>query len=65
MASMGEAMKIEEYAPDATPMNSANAKSLRVSPPNRSRDRMGSSTTNDVFNDLIKVSFKERFTTPE
>ena len=46
-------MKIDEYAPIATPMNIANAKSFRVCPPNSSSDRMGSSTTSEVFTDRI------------
>ena len=58
-------MKMDEYVPEATPTNRAKAKSFSVSPPNRSRERMGSSTTNDVFTDRIKVSFSERLTTPE
>ena len=57
-------MKIDEYAPIATPTNIANAKSFSVSPPNSSRDRIGSSTTSDVFTDRISTWFSERSTTP-
>src|SRR5205823_5827429 len=64
-ASIGEATKIEEYVPDATPTNRANAKSFRVEPPNSRSDRIGSSTTNDVFTDRINTWFSEMFTTPE
>src|SRR3954454_767050 len=60
----GAAMNIEEYAPIATPMNIANAKSFSVWPPNSSSDRIGKSTTRDVFTDRITVWFNERSTTP-
>ena len=65
MARIGAAMKIDEYVPEATPMNSANAKSFRVWPPKSSSDPMGSSTTSEVFTDRIRVWFKDMFTTPE
>ena len=45
-------------------MNIANAKSFRVSPPNSSNDRIGSSTTSEVFTDRMKVWFSDRSTTP-
>src|SRR5262249_46834920 len=60
---IGAAMKIDEYAPIATPMNIANAKFFNVSPPNSSSDRIGSSTTSEVFTDRITVWFSERSTT--
>ena len=53
-------MKIDEYAPIATPMNIANAKSFSVWPPNSSSDRIGSSTTSDVFTDRISIWFSEQ-----
>ena len=57
-------MKIDEYAPIATPTNIANAKFFRVSPPNSSRDRIGSRTTSDVLTDRISTEFREAFATP-
>ena len=40
--STGVAMKIDEYAPEAMPTSSANAKSCSVSPPNSISARTGS-----------------------
>jgi hypothetical protein len=63
ITSTGAAMKIDEYAPIATPTNIANAKFFRVSPPNSSSDRIGSNTTSDVFTDRITVWLRDRSTT--
>ena len=52
-------MKIDEYAPVVTPTNIANAKSFSVSPPNNSRDRIGSSTTSEVFTERMNTWFRE------
>src|SRR6266496_753758 len=60
-ARTGAAMKIEEYAPVATPMNRAKAKSFSVWPPNSSRAPMGRRTTSEVFTDRIRVWFSEVF----
>ena len=46
-------------------MNRANAKSFRVEPPNSSSDRIGSSTTRDVFTERINTWFRDVLTTPE
>ena len=43
-------------------MNMANAKSFSVSPPNSSSDRMGSSTTSEVFTERMNTWFMEWFT---
>ena len=51
-------------APIATPTNIANAKSFSVSPPNSSRDRIGSRTTRDVFTDRINPGSGTGSTTP-
>ena len=59
IARSGAAMKIDEYAPVATPMNIANAKSFSVSPPKSSNDRIGSSTTSEVFTERINTWFSE------
>ena len=48
----------------ATPTSIANAKSLRVSPPNSNSDRMGITTTSDVFTERMIVWLSERLTTP-
>ena len=64
-ASSGAAMKIDEYVPAATPMNSANAKSFSVWPPKSSRLPIGSRTTSDVFRDRIRVWFNDMLTMPE
>ena len=60
----GAARNTEEYAPMTTPTIRANAKSFSVSPPNSSRDVIGSTTTSEVFTDRMKTSFSESFTTP-
>ena len=52
-------MKIDEYAPVATPTNIANAKSFSVSPPKSSSDRIGRSTTSDVFTERMNTWFSE------
>ena len=52
-------MKMDEYAPVATPTNIANAKSFSVSPPNSSSDRIGSSTTSDVFTERMNTWFSD------
>ena len=57
-------MKMDEYAPVATPTNIANAKSFSVSPPNSSSDRIGRSTTSDVFTERMNTWFKESSTVP-
>ena len=54
-------MKIDEYAPEITPTSSANAKSFSVSPPNRSSEPTGISTTKLVASDRVKTSDIERF----
>ena len=51
-------MKIDEYAPVATPTNMANAKSFSVSPPKISSDRIGRSTTSEVFTERMNTWFK-------
>ena len=55
-------MKIDEYAPDAIPTSSANAKSFSVSPPKISSDVIGSSVQNDVASDRVSTSLMERLT---
>jgi hypothetical protein len=60
----GTATKIDEYAPVMTPISIANAKSFSVSPPNNRSDRIGSTTTSDVFTDRISTWFMDRFATP-
>ena len=55
-------MKIEEYAPEATPISSANAKSLSVAPPNSSSAITGSSVHEVVISDRVSTSDMERFT---
>src|SRR5439155_6099812 len=62
---MGAATKIEEYVPDATPTNSANAKSFNVCPPNNNNDPIDSNTTRELLTDRIRVWFKDMVTTPE
>ena len=55
-------MKIDEYAPDATPISSANAKSWSVEPPNASSAMIGSSVHEVVAIDLVSTSDIERLT---
>jgi len=55
-------MKIDEYAPDATPISSANAKSCSVEPPNASSAMIGSSVQDVVAIDLVSTSDIERLT---
>ena len=54
-------MKIDEYAPDAMPISSANAKSYSVSPPKMSSDRIGNSVMNVVASERRIVSQSETF----
>src|ERR1700727_2701309 len=58
-------MKIDEYAPEATPINKANAKSFNVEPPNSSSAITGSRVQEVVINDRVRTSDIERFTTCE
>ncbi len=60
--STGEAMKIDEYAPEATPINSAKAKSRSVEPPNSSSAMIGSSVHDVVAIDRVNTSLIDRFT---
>ncbi len=55
-------MKIDEYAPEAMPIISANAKSFSVSPPNSSSASTGSSVQKLVASDLVSTSDIERLT---
>ena len=55
-------MKIDEYAPDATPMSSANAKSFSVAPPNSSSARIGISVHEVVARERVSTSLIERLT---
>ena len=55
-------MKIDEYAPEAIPIISANAKSFSVSPPNSSSAVTGSSVQKLVASDLVSTSDIERLT---
>ena len=54
-------MKIEEYAPEVTPIRSANAKSFSVAPPSTSSAAIGSSVMNVVANERRIVSHSETF----
>ena len=65
IVSIGAAMKIEEYAPIATPTNIANAKSFNVAPPKNSSDTIGRITTSEVFTDLISTWLHDWFTVSE
>ena len=60
--STGEAMKIDEYAPDATPTNSAKPKSRSVESPNTTSASTGSSVQNVVASDRVMTSDIERLT---
>ncbi len=55
-------MKIDEYAPEATPIISANAKSCSVAPPNSSSAMIGISVQAVVAIDRVSTSLIERFT---
>ena len=55
-------MKIEEYAPEAIPTISANAKSFSVSPPNSSSASTGSRVQKLVASDRVSTSDIERLT---
>ena len=59
VVSSGAAMKIDEYAPDAMPTSSANAKSFSVAPPKMSSERTGSSVMNVVASERRMVSQSE------
>ena len=54
-------MKIDEYAPDAMPTSSANAKSFSVSPPKKNSAATGSSVMNVVASERRIVSQSETF----
>ena len=55
-------MKIEEYAPEATPISSAKAKSFSVEPPNSSSAMIGISVHEVVAIDRVSTSDIERLT---
>ena len=55
-------MKIDEYAPDATPMSSAKPKSLSVWPPNASSAMIGNRVDKVVARDRVSTSAIERLT---
>ena len=55
-------MKIDEYAPEITPTNSAKAKSFSVWPPNSSSAKIGRQVQNVVARDRVSTSLIERFT---
>ncbi len=55
-------MKIDEYAPEATPMSSAKAKSDSCVPPKNSSARIGSSVHVVVASDRVITSDIERLT---
>ena len=61
MVRIGAAMKIDEYAPDAMPTISANAKSFSVAPPYTSSAPTGSSVMNVVVSERRIVSHSETF----
>jgi hypothetical protein len=59
-ASIGVAIKIEEYVPVAKPMNKARDKSFKVPAPNKPAptnkiEPTGSSAISEVLKDLTKV----------
>src|SRR5437867_2149953 len=62
---MGAATKMEEYVPDATPTNSAKAKSFNVCTPTNNNAPIGNNTTREVLTDRIRVWFRDMFTTAE
>ena len=55
-------MKIEEYAPEATPIIRASENHLRVSPPKKNKKAITIITVSTVLIDLPKVWFKLWFT---
>ena len=55
-------MKIDEYAPEATPISSAKAKSWSVEPPKASSAMIGISVQEVVANDRVSTSDIERLT---
>ena len=55
-------MKIDEYAPEATPISSAKAKSCSVAPPKSSSASIGSSVQEVVASDRVSTSDIERLT---
>ena len=55
-------MKIDEYAPEATPTSSAKAKSFSVEPPKNSSARIGSSVHRLVASERVSTSDIERLT---
>ena len=55
VTSRGEARKIEEYVPIATPIMSANEKNFVVSPPKKNIDPNTIKTVREVFIDLVIV----------
>ena len=55
-------MKIDEYAPERTPMSSAKAKSRSVWPPKTSRATIGSSVQSVVAIERVMTSRIERLT---
>ncbi len=68
-ASNGEAMKIEEYAPEKSPMSRARANSSRVvapstNEPRTSSDATGSSAVMEVFRERMSTWFSDRLTMP-
>src|SRR5712691_5103529 len=52
--TMGEAIKIDEYVPTATPIMMAREKSRSTAPPNRNRQRIGMSVT--VLVRMVRLS---------
>jgi hypothetical protein len=67
MASSGDAMKIDEYAPVVNPMNNANPKSCNAEAPSTQApmtriDRMGSTATKLVLIDRASTWFIETLT---
>ena len=54
-------MKMDEYAPDAIPTRSANAKSFSVAPPKMKSEPTGSSVMKLVANDRLIVSHSDTF----
>ena len=63
--STGAAMKIDEYAPDTTPIASAKAKSFSVSPPKNSSARIGINVHSEVASERVSTSLIERLMTCE
>ena len=70
MASSGEAMKIDEYAPLVSPMTRASPKSCsevapRTNEPTTSTESTGTMATNEVLIDRARVWFIDRLTISE